>query len=123
MVARPLARPLAHRSGASTLGCFVSLALFVAALYYGVHIGLVYLRYYELLDDMRGQAHVAAQRTDSEITGQLTAQADSLLGETPRFLITRRPNRITIQTEYSESVDLPFFKHTFVLRPHAEGPL
>jgi hypothetical protein len=115
--------PLPPRRGASTLGCVVSLALFVGALYYGVHIGQVYLRYYELLDDMRGQAHVGAHRSDSQITAQLSAQADSLLGETPRFVITREPNRITIQTEYSESVDLPFFKHTFVLRPHAEGPL
>ena len=113
------------RRGASTLGCLVSLALFAGALYYGLHVGQVYLRYFELLDDMRGQAHVGAHLSDSEITAHLTAQADSLLGETPRFQITRggRPYRITIQTEYSERVDLPFFKHTFVLRPHAEEPL
>ena len=36
------------------------LALFVAALYYGVHIGGVYWRYYQLLDDMRQQAIFAA---------------------------------------------------------------
>ena len=71
---------------------------------------------------MRGQAHMGAHLSDAQITALLTAQADSLLGETPRFQITRggRPNRITIQTEYTESVDLPFFKHTFVLRPRAE---
>jgi hypothetical protein len=115
-------RRLGSRRGTSTLGCLVSLALFIGALYYGVHIGQVYLRYFELLDDMRGQAHMGAHLSDSEITTLLTAQADSLLGETPRFRITRggRPNRITIQTEYTESVDLPFFKHTFVLRPRAE---
>jgi hypothetical protein len=103
----------------------VSLALFVGALYYGVHIGQVYLRYYELLDDMRGQAHMGGHLSDSEITNLLTAQADSLLGEAPRFQITRggRPNRITITTEYTERVDLPFFKHTFVLRPRAEEPI
>jgi hypothetical protein len=118
-------RRLEPRHGTSTLGCLVSLALFIGALYYGVHIGQVYLRYYELLDDMRGQAHMAGHLSDSEITTLLTAQADSLLGETPRFHITRggRPNRITIQTEYTESVDLPFFKHTFVLRPRAEEQL
>jgi hypothetical protein len=118
-------RRLHLRRGTSTLGCLVSLALFVGALYYGVHIGQVYLRYYQLLDDMRSQAHVAANLSDSEITAHLTAQADSLLGQTPRFQITRggRPNRITIQTEYTESVDLPFFKHTFVLRPRAEKPI
>ena len=114
---------LAGRRGASMLGCLVSLALFVGALYYGFHIGQVYLRYFELLDDMRGAANMGAHFSDSEITTRLTAQADSLLGEAPRFRITRgaRPNRITIQTEYTERVDLPFFKHTFVLRPHAEA--
>ena len=115
-------RRLEPRRGTSTLGCLVSLALFVGALYYGVHIGEVYLRYFELLDDMRTQAHMGAHFSDNEIAAHLAAQADSLLSETPRFQITRysSPNRVTIQTEYTESVDLPFFKHTFVLRPRAE---
>jgi len=48
-----------------------------------------------------------------------------LLGQRPRFTIDRRThrNRILIQTEYTERVDLPFFKHTFVLRPRAEAPI
>ena len=117
-----VARRVETRRGASTLGCLVSLALFVGALYYGVHIGQVYLRYFELLDDMRTQAHMGSHFSDAEITAHLAAQADSLLSETLRFQITRggAPNRITIQTEYTERVDLPFLKHTFVLRPHAE---
>lgn len=113
------------RRGASMLGCLVSLALFVAAVYYGVHIGGVYWRYYQLLDDMRQQARLASQFTDDAIQAHLLAQADSLLGEAPDFRIHRggRPNRVTIRTEYSETVALPFFKHTFVLRPQAEEPL
>jgi hypothetical protein len=115
-----VARPLQFRRGTSTLGCLVSLALFAGALYYGVHIGQVYLRYFELLDDMRTQAHMSANFSDNEINAHLAAQADSLLGETPRFRITRNGRRITIKTEYTERVDLPLLKHTFVLRPHAE---
>ena len=38
------------RRGASTLGCLVSVVLFLGALYYGVHIGGVYWRYYSLLE-------------------------------------------------------------------------
>jgi hypothetical protein len=110
---------LQSRRGTSTLGCLVSLALFVGALYYGVHIGEIYLRYFELVDDMRAQAHLDANFSDNEISAHLTAQADSLLGQAPRFQITRNGGRIAIRTEYTESVDLPFFKHTFVLRPHA----
>ncbi len=82
------------RRGASTLGCLVSVALFLGALYYGVHIGGVYWRYYSLLDDMRQQAVHADQLTDD-----------------------------AIQTEYTETVALPGFNHTFMLRPRAEEPL
>jgi len=112
------------RRGGSTFGCLFSLLLFVAAVYYGVHIGQVYLHYYELLDAMKFQASLAQSVPDPTIQQRLTATADSLLGQRPRFTIDRRThrNRILIQTEYTERVDLPFFKHTFVLRPRAEAP-
>jgi hypothetical protein len=113
------------RRGASTLGCIFSVVLFLGALYYGVHIGGVYWRYYQVLDDMRQQARHADQLTDDAIQTHLTAQADTILGQTPDFRIERgsRPNRITIQTEYTETVTLPGFNHTFMLRPRAEEPL
>lgn len=114
------------RRGAGGLGCLFSLILFVGALYYGVNIGQVYLRYYELLDAMRTQARLAPSLHDDVIYRRLTLEADSLLpGRSPRFKITRggRPNRIVIETEYADQVDLPLFKHTFVLRPRAEEPL
>jgi hypothetical protein len=118
-------RRLRARRGASTFGCLLMLALLGAAAYYGYHIGAIYLRYYELLDDMRQQARLGAQVSDDTIQVHLAAQADSLLHLVPDFRIHRggRPSRITIQTEYSEQVDLPFFKHTFTLRPRAEEPL
>ncbi|MEP6686961.1 MAG: hypothetical protein ABJC36_01345 [Gemmatimonadales bacterium] len=107
------------------LGCVLSVVLFLGALYYGVHIGGVYWRYYELLDDMQQQAKRADQVTDAAMQAHLTAQADSILGQTPDFRIDRggRPNRITIETDYTETVALPGFTHTFVLRPRAEEPL
>jgi hypothetical protein len=114
------------RRGAGGLGCLFSLLLFAAALYYGVHIGQVYLRYYQLLDGMRTQARLAPSLHDDVIYRRLTVQADSLLpGGSPQFKITRggHPNRIVIETEYTDQVDLPLFKHKFVLRPRAEEPL
>jgi hypothetical protein len=119
MVARP-----GGRLGGSTFGCLVSLVLFLGALYYGAQIGQVYLRYYRLQDAMRFHAHVARTMLDNAVIDRrLTAAADSILGQQPRFRIERGPAGITIQTEYSERVELPFFSHTFVLRPRAEGPL
>ena len=114
------------RRGAGGLGCIVSLFLFGAALYYGINIGQVYLRYYQLLDGMRTQARLAPRLGDDVIDRRLSEQADSLLpGGSPEFIITRggHPNTITIETQYTEEVDLPLFKHTFVLRPKAEEPL
>lgn len=114
------------RAGAGGLGCLLSLLLFAGALYYGVNIGKVYLRYYQILDSMRTQARLAPSLDDEVIYRRLEAQADSLFpGNPPEFSITRggHPNRIVIETEYTDAVDLPLFKHTFVLRPKAEEPL
>jgi hypothetical protein len=117
--------PPSTRRGASFLGCLVSVLLFAAAVYYGAHVGNVYWRYYQLLDDMRQQARLADRVTDDIIRARLYAQADSLLEQTPDFRIrrSRNPSRITIEAEYSERVELPLFKHTFVLKPRAEAPL
>jgi hypothetical protein len=110
------------RRGASSFGCLVSIILIVAAGYYGYHVGQVYLRYYQLQDEMNTQASLAPSLKNDVIYRRLAAKSDSLLGRTLRFDI-QRTTRITIQTEYSDSVDLPFFKHTFHLKPKAEAPL
>lgn len=112
--------------GAGGLGCIISLVLFAAALYYGVNIGQVYMRYYQLRDGMRTQARLAPSLQDDVIQRRLTAQADSLLpGRRPQFKITRggSPKKIIIETIYSDKVELPLFKHTFVMRPRAEERL
>jgi hypothetical protein len=115
------------RRGAGSLGCLFSLALFGAALYYGVNIGQVYLRYYQVLDGMRTQARMAPHLQDDDIYRRLNGQADSLFGGAakPHFKVTRNNEhkRIIIETEYNDHVDLPLFKHTFVLRPRAEEAL
>ena len=115
-----------HRRGAGGFGCLLSLILFATALYYGINIGQVYLRYYQLMDGMRSQARLAPSLQDDVIQRRLTAQADSLLpGRRPQFKITRggTPKRIIIETIYNDKVELPLFKHTFVMRPRAEERL
>lgn len=114
------------RRGSSSLGCLVSLALFAIAVYYGVQIGQVYFRYYQLLDEMQSQARLADEISDDVIRQRLRARADDLMpGLVGRFQVRRtgRPPAITISTEYSERVELPFFDHTFVFRPSAREPL
>jgi len=115
------------RRGASSTGCLVSLLVFVAVLYYGVNIGEVYFRYYRLLDEMQTQASLAAALDDGTIRRriQATAQDIGLPDQAQTVRIARRasPREIVIETEYSESVHLPLFNHTFTFHPRAAQPL
>ena len=113
--------------GGSTLGCLVSLLVFVAVLYYGINVGEVFLRYYQLLDEMKSNARLAPNLPDDVIQRRLQAKVEDVFGNDQhmKFRITRGgPTRtITIQTQYRDSVDLPFFKRTFELKPRAEEPI
>ena len=115
------------RHGASTLGCLVSLLVFVAALYYGIHIGEVYWRYYQLLDEMKSNARVAPNLPDDVIQRRLQAKVQDVFdGEQQmKFRIVRggRSPTIRIETQYRDSVDLPLFKRGFDLKPTVEEPI
>jgi hypothetical protein len=116
------------RRGASTMGCLVSLLVLVAVLYYGVNIGEVYFRYYRLTDEMRTQARLASAIDNGTIQRRI-AMAIQEIGlpeaASSNLQITRSaaPRQITIETDYSESVRLPLFNHTFQLHPKATAPL
>lgn len=122
-------RPAGSRSqrGASSLGCLFSLLVVVAALYYGIHIAPVFLRYYRLLDEIQTQAQLAAALDDGTIRRRIQAAAQDigLPAEAQQVRIVRRasPREIVIDTEYSETVTLPFFTHTFTFHPKATQPL
>lgn len=120
------ARPSSRR-GASTSGCLLSLVILVAGVYYGIHFGQPWIRYYQLLDEMRVSARLAPTLSDGVIRRRLEAKVDQL-GLPPdarKFTITRsgKPRKITITTQYSETVVVPIFTHTFLYAPLAEEPL
>jgi hypothetical protein len=116
-----------NRRGGSTLGCLVSLLVFVAAVYYGIHIGEVYWRYYQLVDEMRLNARLAPNLADDVIQRRLQAKVQEVFGDdrSMKFRISRggRIRTITIETEYRDSVSLPLFKRSFELKPRAEEPI
>jgi hypothetical protein len=119
----------APQRGGSTLGCLVSLLLFAAAVYYGVNIGRVWLRYYQLHDEMQISARLAPSLSDAVIRRRLDDKvADLALPDSAKkFTIARtgggRNREITIETIYSERVTLPLFDHEFVFKPRAVEPL
>lgn len=119
--------PLRGRRGGSTLGCLVSLLVFVAALYYGIHIGEVYWRYYQLLDEMKVNARLGPNLADDVIQRRLQAKVADLFGDDRRmtFRITRggASRAIIIQTQYRDSVSLFLFNRGFELKPRVEEPI
>jgi hypothetical protein len=119
--------PPTRSRGASSTGCLFSLLLFVAALFYGVNIGEVFFRYYRLLDEMGSQARIAAGLDNGTIQRRIAAAVAEIgLPDSAARIVVRRtvsPREITITTSYSETVDLPFFNHTFVFHPKATQPL
>jgi hypothetical protein len=118
---------VSSRRGSSSTGCLLTLLVFAAVLYYGVHIGEVYYRFYQYQEEMRSQARLAPSLEDGVIRRRLLLVVDELglPQEAQRITIRRtvRPRQIAIEAEYAEEVDLPLFKHTFHLRPHAVAGL
>lgn len=114
------------RRGASTLGCLVTLALFAGAIYYGVQIGRVYWRYYELVEDMRRAARFAQTTSDDAIRRTLLARIDELgIPPEAKRLVVRRsgpPWQIIIRTEYEEQIELPLIpSRAITFRPRVES--
>lgn len=117
------------RRGSSSTGCLFSLLLFGAALYFGVPIAGVYIRYYQLTDEMHSAARLAPSLTDDTIRRRVADKVTdlSLPADAVKNLRIRRigglDRKITLDTEYSETVTLQFFSQTFTFKPHAEEPL
>ncbi len=115
------------RRGVSNRGCLFSLLVVVVALYYGINIGEVWYRFYQMQEEMTSQARMAPGLSDGVIRRRLQVKAEAL-GLPPeareiRITRSRQGRQITIESTYDESVDLPFFNHTFNLKPRAEAPL
>jgi hypothetical protein len=107
--------------GTSTTGCLFSLLIFVAVLYYGVNVGSMVFRFYRLQDELDEQARFASVIDNGTIERRIAAavQDIGLPDSAANVVITRssEPRRISIESRYSETVDLPFFRHTFVFHP------
>ena len=110
------------RRGASTLGCLFSMLIVVALVYFGVNIGAPFLRYYQFRDAMQQELRFAERKNDSQIITTLRLKADSLglPAQAYRINVRRTPSRITIWTDYSETIDFPFVTRSVTLRPVVE---
>jgi hypothetical protein len=105
-----------NRRGASRIGCLLPLLLLAVAAYFAIDVGNAYFRFYQFKDAMGQEARFAFTRTDDQITGHLSALADSLELPPGAELITisRSGNLITISSDYDEVIKLPMKKERVI---------
>jgi hypothetical protein len=111
------------RRGRSSLGCLVMLLIVVAAGYFAVNVGEVYLRYYRFHDSMAQNARFAGHFDDDAIRNNLSLAADTL--DLPvgahHIQIKRRDHQITIWADYYERVELPLYVREIHFEPRVES--
>jgi hypothetical protein len=111
------------REGLSRLGCLVSVLLLAIIAFVGREAGGVYWNYYRYSDALEQEARYGASRTDDEIRRRLVALADSLglpAEANLRLEVRRSGNRLTIETAYTDRIELPFYERDVRFRPRAE---
>lgn len=106
------------------MGCLFSILILMAILYYGVDAGKIYWEFYRFQDEMETSARFASTREDMEILRHLrgVAQDLGLPAEAQRITIKRsqHPPLVTIRSEYTVELVLPFTRKTLTLKPTAE---
>jgi hypothetical protein len=115
---------VSRRRGRSTLGCLVVLLLVLAAVYFAVNVGEVYLRFYAFRDFARQEARFGRLRTDTQIRARFEAKADSLglPPEAGRVRVARADGVLVISSEYTEHVELPLLVRDIDFSIREEGP-
>jgi hypothetical protein len=110
-----------RRRGASTIGCLFSILVVALIGYYGVNLGQVWWRYWELVDRMKSAARFSVTVSAPETLRRLQADVEEigLPAEAKKFKIQRStaPPSVTISTEYHEKVELPFLHRTLTFKP------
>lgn len=111
------------RRGTSSLGCLVTLLFIAAVSYFGLNVAEVYWRYYQFRDDIQQEARFGQRSRTDSISYRLRASADSLgLPEAAGHVIIRRwDNRISIESDYYERVEVPGFVQELHFHPRAEA--
>lgn len=114
--------PWRGEAGKAKLGCLVVLVLLVCAFLVGKDFGAVYLRYYQMQDEVKSEGAFAPGLSDKTIRDRLVARADTLgipLGPSDWYIRrTNNPAQITIRGQYDDSVVVHLFGYRRVFRLH-----
>ncbi len=118
-----------NRAGRTGIGCLGSLVIVGVVAYFGSRFIPPVLHNGQFRDEMKTEARYGASLQDSSIRIYLVAQADSLSlpPEAKKIPIRRhigRPSTITISSEYTVKVMLPFLGVKLLhFKPTVEEPL
>ncbi len=109
-------------AGKVKLGCLLMIAILVVAVIVAKDFGAVYLKYYQMQDEVKAEGAFAPGLSDAVIRDRLAARADSLgipLARDAWFVRrTHGPNEITIRGEYWDSVVFQVFGYRKVVYMH-----
>ena len=102
---------LSNRRGV-TLGCLLWALVIAAGVYFGVGVAEVFIRHAKFKDAMNQELRFRSKLPDYQLKNRFAFIADSLglPVDAGIVTITRRQGRITIQSHYEETLDLPGFK-------------
>ena len=117
---------MVNRPGTSRIGCLLPLLVLALGAYVAIDFGTAYFRFYQFKDAMGQEARFGSTRTDDQITGHLSAVADSLALPPGAELITvsRTNSSITISSDYDEVIKLPLKKERVIhFHPEVESRL
>ncbi|MEP6692586.1 MAG: hypothetical protein ABJD07_15605 [Gemmatimonadaceae bacterium] len=108
------------RRGASRLGCLVQLLIAAVAVFAGVRIGEVYLRFYRMQDAMKQEARFSEHETNEKISAHIRAVADSLNlpAQAQDITVQRTLKQLYISAEYTDTIDLSVYKRMVKLHPN-----
>ena len=117
-----MVRPWRGEAGKAKLGCLVMLVLIVCALILAKDFGAVYLRYYQIQDEVKSQGAFAPGLSDKAIRDRLVARADTLgipLGPGDWYIKRlTNPAQIVIRGAYDDSVVVQLFGYRRVFLMH-----
>jgi hypothetical protein len=111
------------------MGCMIWIVLLAAAGYLGLQFGRPYFRSQQFREEMKKVAEFAQNISDSAMRVRVNAVADSLglpvaAKRNLRITRIRRPPHLVIESEYADTVRLPFIgMKILTFKPQVQEPL
>jgi hypothetical protein len=117
-----------NRRGKTRLGCLFSLMIAATVGYYGVDVGDILFKRWQLIEEMKAQAGFATNIDDVAIRRRLVRKIESLgipnaARSNLRIQRTYRPREIIISTAYEVTFILPFTTRADTLNLEIRSPL